>query len=355
MERDREVSWHSGASRQFEFHEFVPGPSNRDPCLNLPDHVSASANYVSSSKFPSATYKTAESPTPPPHNASTKKTSPLLFYEPPPSGPLIISTSSNDNPVATIKSESPGQCSQVRRGQTETKPIGSCSTSLPSSKSPVSLSPCKSVSQNPIEVRVPTYEAADRSSSERLISIRGAENGENHLECSDVSLPTDLSSPLSVDTKVSECGVCGPEKAIWVPSISETGEPLIESTSGHGQTIKIDPVDTFWIQCDCCEKWFHGSCVGVEEYEDALIDKFHCQSCSVENGPTKMREVLLRHRFAFDDMSQAKLPPEIGTEVWIKKFVETEGRNPTSYVRFTNGPCGSDEAGETAERYEPLA
>ncbi|KAE9417147.1 hypothetical protein Angca_008157, partial [Angiostrongylus cantonensis] len=122
---------------------------------------------------------------------------------------------------------------------------------------------------------------------------------------------------------------------------SETGEPLIEPTSGHGQTVKIDPVDTFWIQCDCCEKWFHGNCVGVEEYEDALIDKFHCCSCSLTNGPTKMRNVLLRHRYAFDDMSQANLPPEIGTEAWISKFVETEGNIPLpcedQAVVFENG------------------
>ncbi|WKY03619.1 hypothetical protein Q1695_004962 [Nippostrongylus brasiliensis] len=148
-----------------------------------------------------------------------------------------------------------------------------------------------------------------------------------------------MSNQLSVDTKValnshsagslSECGVCGPEKAIWVPQVSEGDEPLIEPISEHGQTVKIDPVDIFWIQCDCCEKWFHGSCVGVEEYEDVLIDKFHCPSCAVANGPTIMKKVLLDHRYAFDDVSQSKLPPEIGTKVWIKNFVETEAKIPS--------------------------
>ncbi|VDO83868.1 unnamed protein product [Heligmosomoides polygyrus] len=148
----------------------------------------------------------------------------------------------------------------------------------------------------------------------------------------------DLSRPLSVDTKMAlsshsagslnECGICGPEKAIWVPDVSETGEPLIEPTSEHGLTIKTDPVDTFWIQCDCCEKWFHGNCVDVEEYQDVLIDKFHCSSCAATKGPTIMKNVLVRHRYAFDDLSQADLPPEIGTEVWIAKFIETESDIP---------------------------
>ncbi|VDO27380.1 unnamed protein product, partial [Haemonchus placei] len=109
---------------------------------------------------------------------------------------------------------------------------------------------------------------------------------------------------------------------------SETGEPLVEQISEHGQNIKIDPLDTFWIQCDCCEKWFHGNCVGVEEYEDVLIEKFHCASCASMHGPTIMKNILLRHRFAFDDPLQTELPPEVGTEVWIKKFVETEADIP---------------------------
>ncbi|KAK6748625.1 hypothetical protein RB195_001317 [Necator americanus] len=127
---------------------------------------------------------------------------------------------------------------------------------------------------------------------------------------------------------LNECAVCGPEKAIWVPNTSETGEPLIEPTSKHGQTIKIDPIDTFWIQCDGCAKWFHGSCVGVEEYEDVLIDKFHCVECALTKGSTQMKTVLLRHRFAFDDLSQANLPVEIGTESWIKEFVKIEAKIP---------------------------
>lgn len=47
-----------------------------------------------------------------------------------------------------------------------------------------------------------------------------------------------------------------------------------------------------------------------------------------------VKNVLVRHRYAFDDLSQADLPPEIGTEVWIAKFIETESDIPPPYVSF---------------------
>ncbi|KHJ90804.1 PHD-finger [Oesophagostomum dentatum] len=88
-------------------------------------------------------------------------------------------------------------------------------------------------------------------------------------------------------------------------STDETGEPLIEPTSTHGQTIKIDPIDTFWIQCDECSKWFHGSCVGVEEYEDVLIDKFHCPQCAADKGPTKRRSYRVDTIDVYRQMTQS--------------------------------------------------
>ena len=35
----------------------------------------------------------------------------------------------------------------------------------------------------------------------------------------------------------------------------------------------------FMIQCDVCEIWYHGSCVGVEEEEAELMDKYICDLC----------------------------------------------------------------------------
>uniref|UniRef100_A0A8C9TM21 PHD finger protein 8 n=1 Tax=Scleropages formosus TaxID=113540 RepID=A0A8C9TM21_SCLFO len=40
------------------------------------------------------------------------------------------------------------------------------------------------------------------------------------------------------------------------------------------------------IECDVCQDWFHGSCVGVEEEKAAEIDQYHCPNCQVTHGPS---------------------------------------------------------------------
>ncbi|XP_028850404.1 LOW QUALITY PROTEIN: histone lysine demethylase PHF8 [Denticeps clupeoides] len=49
-------------------------------------------------------------------------------------------------------------------------------------------------------------------------------------------------------------------------------------------------VTRFMIECDVCQDWFHGSCVGVEEDKAAEIDLYHCPNCQVTHGPPVMRK-----------------------------------------------------------------
>uniref|UniRef100_A0A3B3VHV4 PHD finger protein 8 n=1 Tax=Poecilia latipinna TaxID=48699 RepID=A0A3B3VHV4_9TELE len=49
-------------------------------------------------------------------------------------------------------------------------------------------------------------------------------------------------------------------------------------------------VTRFMIECDICQDWFHGSCVGVEEDKAAEIDQYHCPNCQVTHGPPVMRK-----------------------------------------------------------------
>lgn len=44
------------------------------------------------------------------------------------------------------------------------------------------------------------------------------------------------------------------------------------------------------IECDICQDWFHGSCVGVEEDKATEIDLYHCPNCQVTHGPSVMRK-----------------------------------------------------------------
>ena len=52
----------------------------------------------------------------------------------------------------------------------------------------------------------------------------------------------------------------------------------------------------FMIECDICHDWFHGSCVGVEEYQATDIDLYHCPSCQITHGPLKLRAKRKRSR-----------------------------------------------------------
>ncbi|XP_065427272.1 histone lysine demethylase PHF8 isoform X2 [Chrysemys picta bellii] len=48
-------------------------------------------------------------------------------------------------------------------------------------------------------------------------------------------------------------------------------------------------VTRFMIECDICQDWFHGSCVGVEEDAAADIDLYHCPNCQLAHGPSVMK------------------------------------------------------------------
>uniref|UniRef100_A0A452GVW8 Uncharacterized protein n=1 Tax=Gopherus agassizii TaxID=38772 RepID=A0A452GVW8_9SAUR len=48
-------------------------------------------------------------------------------------------------------------------------------------------------------------------------------------------------------------------------------------------------VTRFMIECDLCQDWFHGSCVGVEEDAAADIDLYHCPNCQLAHGPSVMK------------------------------------------------------------------
>eukprot|EP00842_Homolaphlyctis_polyrhiza_P001813 jgi/Hompol1/2632/HPOL_001040-RA len=42
----------------------------------------------------------------------------------------------------------------------------------------------------------------------------------------------------------------------------------------------------FYIQCDSCDEWFHGSCMRVSEKESEAIDKWYCKHCRNTKGLT---------------------------------------------------------------------
>ena len=47
-----------------------------------------------------------------------------------------------------------------------------------------------------------------------------------------------------------------------------------------------NPSDSFMIQCDVCNAWFHGHCCCLTEWQAAEIEKFHCMKCTEDVGPS---------------------------------------------------------------------
>ncbi|XP_066284104.1 lysine-specific demethylase 7B-like isoform X2 [Branchiostoma lanceolatum] len=80
-------------------------------------------------------------------------------------------------------------------------------------------------------------------------------------------------------------------------------------------------VTRFMIECDVCENWFHGSCVGVEEHQAADIDKYRCPNCARVHGPL----VLKRRRGAwlrpdYSEIDSGSRAVQTGTVVFIKEL-----------------------------------
>ncbi|ERE65578.1 histone lysine demethylase PHF8 isoform X2 [Cricetulus griseus] len=76
-------------------------------------------------------------------------------------------------------------------------------------------------------------------------------------------------------------------------------------------------VTRFMIECDMCQDWFHGSCVGVEEDKAADIDLYHCPNCEVLHGPSIMKK--RRGSSKGHDTHKGK-PVKTGSSMFIREL-----------------------------------
>lgn len=42
-------------------------------------------------------------------------------------------------------------------------------------------------------------------------------------------------------------------------------------------------VERFYIGCDKCNDWFHGSCVGITQAEAEVVEEYICPRCNSSN------------------------------------------------------------------------
>uniref|UniRef100_A0A8C9QTQ2 PHD finger protein 8 n=1 Tax=Scleropages formosus TaxID=113540 RepID=A0A8C9QTQ2_SCLFO len=99
-------------------------------------------------------------------------------------------------------------------------------------------------------------------------------------------------------------------------------------------------VTRFMIECDVCQDWFHGSCVGVEEEKAAEIDQYHCPNCQVTHGPSIMRKRrgAQKQADAAGGARQASRPIKTGSSQFVR---ELRGRTFPSADEVLLKPSGA--------------
>lgn len=74
------------------------------------------------------------------------------------------------------------------------------------------------------------------------------------------------------------------------------------------------------IECDICKEWYHGACVGIEEYQAADIDLYHCPNCQPEHGPLVLKRRRNWHRHDYSEINDGKKAIQSGTVAFINKL-----------------------------------
>lgn len=96
-------------------------------------------------------------------------------------------------------------------------------------------------------------------------------------------------------------------------------------------------VTRFMIECDGCQDWFHGSCVGVEEEAAAEIDLYHCPQCAVLRGPSVMKRRRAAPKGAIGDADVGR-PIRTGSAQFVR---ELRGRTFPSADEVLLKPSGA--------------
>ena len=216
---------------------------------------------------------------------------------PPPPIPAPAASRNESKIVKTEPSVTGSRASSVDTFSTPAPVIGQ-KRPAPSSSTTVSTSVMKKGTASkirhgttPAKKKIKTHESENITSTPVLRSPSGtpassrvsktpAPKSKKQSSVSVASSPAPSESRLSVDAPEDHDDVD-------TPNTNDDGEVFCTCRKGDNHT--------WMIACDGqCEDWYHGKCVGIEERDGDLIDKYICPSCTREGFQTTWKRMCRR-------------------------------------------------------------
>lgn len=95
--------------------------------------------------------------------------------------------------------------------------------------------------------------------------------------------------------------------------------------------------DQFMIECDVCKEWFHGSCIGIEEFQGNDIETYHCPNCQPEHGPLVLKRRRNWHRHDYSELNDGSKAIQSGTVVFVNMLKERTFSSSSIEFLYLNG------------------
>lgn len=108
------------------------------------------------------------------------------------------------------------------------------------------------------------------------------------------------------------------------------------------------------IQCDSCEEWFHGSCVGIEEHQASDIERYHCPQCAFLCGPLTLKKRRNWHRHDYSEIDDGSKAVQAGTVAFIKELKTRKFKEGNLVLKLENGKDLSVENFEKSGFNRPI-
>ncbi|XP_078342492.1 uncharacterized protein LOC144628287 isoform X2 [Oculina patagonica] len=110
----------------------------------------------------------------------------------------------------------------------------------------------------------------------------------------------------------------------------------------------------FMIQCDSCEEWYHGSCVGIEEYQASDIERYHCPECALLHGPLTLKKRRNWHRHDYSEIDDGSKAVQAGTVAFVKELKTRKFKDNSAILKLDNGKDLTRDTFETHGFNRPM-